>query len=718
MSANRGTLLERVQAVVSPVAKLRRAARLAEAGQVAEAFALLSPLAERGVPQAQLRVGRAYLDGQGVPPSRIDAARWFERAASAGLVEAQSLLAALHLTGVAPSSGNQLFAPAQAVAGAEGTPDFEAAAHWARRAAEAGGGDAKALLAYIHASGPDAMRDQARSDALYEESAVGGSPQGALGHGLVLLRRASDEAGKTEAGRWIAKAAQANLPLALYLLGVMLDNGIGMQRDPAAAAQLYRQAGERGVRQGQARWGLALLEGRGVARDLVAGESWLRRAALAGDVEAAALVGDLYAKGGELPPNYAEAAIWFSRAAEGGHKAAARALAMLHLTGAGVARDPDEAARWFRRAAEQGDQLAQADLANLVLGGAGEPEDRMRTRAWFEAAAKAGDLVAAFNFGVCLAEGVGVERDERQAALWLRRAAERVVNAQYWYGRMLAEGRGVDADPVEGRAWIKRAADSGLMDAQVSLAEMMVNGRGGPRDHATALALFRAAAETGHVGAAFATGAMLGGGHDVEPDRAAAQGWFRQAAERGHPYAQLMLGRYLARTLAGEHDPAQARHWLEQARARGVTEAAGELGRIPNADPGHLVTPRCTTAGVERYACLALVSPRECGTGGQLQSGNYGASRITPAVVALLSGPLWLGPRRFCQPLAGIAPLLACRPISSRQTTTLPSGGLAKSVGSAASDLAMAAAARMVRLAICRPPRRSKWCFHRLDDAF
>ena len=64
--------------------------------------------------------------------------------------------------------------------------------------------------------------------------------------------------------------------------------------------------------------------------------------------------------------------------------------------------------------------------------------------------------------------------------------------------------------------WIKRAADSGLVDAQVSLAEMMANGRGGPRDPAGALALFRAAAEAGHVGAAFATGAMLGGGHEVE----------------------------------------------------------------------------------------------------------------------------------------------------------------------------------------------------------
>ncbi|MBV9748026.1 MAG: sel1 repeat family protein, partial [Acetobacteraceae bacterium] len=144
MSASRGALLERVHAAVSPAAKLRRAARLTAAGQGAEAFALLAPLAERGMPEAQLRVGRAYLDGKGVPASRSDAARWFERAGRSGLVEAQSLLAALHLTGVATSlSSDQLFAPVHAGASTEAAANFTAAAEWARRAAAAGSDDAK-----------------------------------------------------------------------------------------------------------------------------------------------------------------------------------------------------------------------------------------------------------------------------------------------------------------------------------------------------------------------------------------------------------------------------------------------------------------------------------------------------------------------------------------------------------------------------------------------
>src|SRR6185369_4196655 len=107
---------------------------------------------------------------------------------------------------------------------------------------------------------------------------------------------------------------------------------------------------------------------------------------------------------------------------------------------------------------------ARADLANLFLKGVGHPEDLAKARQWLEQAATSGDLVAAFNFGVCLAEGVGMERDERLAAEWMRRAADGVVNAQYWYGRMLVEGRGVEADPEEGRKWITKAAGVGMVE--------------------------------------------------------------------------------------------------------------------------------------------------------------------------------------------------------------------------------------------------------------
>ena len=312
-------VLDRLTAVVSPAAQRRAGLRLLESGQGAAGFQMLAKAARRGDAEAEYRVGRCYLEGIGVPVSRGDAAHWLDRAARAGRIEAQATLAALHLMGVAASDHGtgraDLFA-----GNAAHEPDYAAAEEWARRAAEGGAPDGQALLGYILTSGPEAKRDLTQAAEWYRRSAEAGCPQGELGHALALLRTApqgAPEQARTQAAVHMAKAAAAGLPTALYLLGVMTEFAVGIERDLAAAAQLYRQAAEKGVRSGQARWGLALMEGRGVARDPTAGESWPRRAANAGDGEAAALVGDLYAKGGDLPPNYAEAAIWYERAAAG-----------------------------------------------------------------------------------------------------------------------------------------------------------------------------------------------------------------------------------------------------------------------------------------------------------------------------------------------------------------------------------------------------------------
>jgi TPR repeat protein len=485
---------------MSPATRLRHAIARAEAGDAKSVFAVFAAAADRGNIDGQFWVGKAYLDGKGVPPSRNTASFWLEKAAAGGHVDAQATLATVYLTGagrlVDMAPGSPLFSDVD-----RGEPDFGRALKLGLQAAEAGHAEAQALLGYIYSSGPSHIRDVQQADRWYRASAEAGCAQGSLGHGLALMRTAVAETQQTEATAQLALAAAAKLPLGLYLYGVALENGVGIAKDPEAAAEHFRQAAERGVRQGQAKWGLALMEGRGVARDTTNGESWLRRAALAGDAEAAALVGDLYARGGDLPPNFAEAAIWYTRAAEGGHAAAARTLATLYKNGAGVPRDENEAARWFRISGERGDKLARSSLADVVLRGGGQAEDRVRTREWFAAAANEGDLVAAFNYGVCLAEGVGIERDLAAAAQWLRRAADGVVNAQFWYGRMLAEGQGVPVDLQGGREWIKRAADAGLVEAQVALAEMMVNGRGGPRDHVEAKAVFEAAAGRGHPGA-------------------------------------------------------------------------------------------------------------------------------------------------------------------------------------------------------------------------
>jgi TPR repeat protein len=552
------------------------------AGKTGPAFQLYARAGRTGLAEAEYRVGRCYLDGVGVPPSRAEGIRWLERAADHDHVEAQSQLAIIYLHGAAgapdPKSAASLFD-----VGDIADPDYVTAMRRARKAAEAGSGEAQAVLGFILTSGPPDMRNVDEADLWYERSAAAGCPQGMLGHAQALNRKGGDQTVKREVAVQLGKAAEAGLPAALYLLGVMSERGLGVSRDEEAAAELYRRAAEKGHRSGQARWGKALMHGIGVDANPSDGETWLRRAALAGDSEAAAALGDLHAAGGNLPPNHAEAASWFRRAAEAGHKSAARSLGLLYFAGAGVPYDPEQGMRWFRISAAAGDGPARSELGNLLLTGMGEEDDRVRIYKGFEQAAASGDLVAAYNCAVCLSHGVGVARDDREAALWLHKAANQVPNAQFWYGRILVEGRGVDRDLAEGRRWIARAAETGMVDAQVALGEMMLTGTGGACDPPRALALFEKAAAKGHLAAMFAAGIVYGGAHGVPANHGAAQRWFHTAADHGHPAAQMMLERHIAANAADQVDPDDARHRLGEPPAD-APKTAGEDVAAPSAE--------------------------------------------------------------------------------------------------------------------------------------
>src|ERR1700749_4205978 len=97
-------LIDKLTAGFSPASSLRRALKMQEDGDLKGAFPLLSKAARAGIPEAEFRIGRCYLEGAGVPPSRGEGVRWVERAATKGFVEAQALLATLCLHGMASAA--------------------------------------------------------------------------------------------------------------------------------------------------------------------------------------------------------------------------------------------------------------------------------------------------------------------------------------------------------------------------------------------------------------------------------------------------------------------------------------------------------------------------------------------------------------------------------------------------------------------------------------
>lgn len=73
---------------------------------------------------------------------------------------------------------------------------------------------------------------------------------------------------------------------AQYYLGMMYDDGKGVERDPIQAAEWYRRAAEQGIAAAQSNLGAMYETGDGVQTDYIQAEKWYRLAALQGDEEA------------------------------------------------------------------------------------------------------------------------------------------------------------------------------------------------------------------------------------------------------------------------------------------------------------------------------------------------------------------------------------------------------------------------------------------------
>jgi TPR repeat protein len=480
-----------------PEARLLLADQLARNGASIAAVRHITAAARDGLPEAQTRLGLCYLRGDGIPANLAEARHWLERAAEAGDAAAQTELASLALHGISgpyhrgafPANGIEVLAP----------PDHQLAADLARRAANAGSAEAKALLAFILSAVPSIAEKPGEADALYLESSHAGWPMGQLGHAMVLLRESTPDAAE-KARVLLTAAAGAGLATAHFLLGAMSESGVGGVQDLGSAARHYRNAAEQGHTGAKTRLGLALLTGRGEPRNLVEAETWLRRAAHDDDVLAAAVLGDFHASPEREPANLGEAAHWYRRAAELGHPASAHVLARAISSGAEGKPDPTEIVAWLKTAIERGETSAWPALGGLIASLVLPPDQLPMLHGWLQRMIQEDRPEAGFYVGVCVNSGIGTPADERLA-----------------------------------RRYYLWAAGEGVIEAMVAAAEMLLNGRGGKADPAVARALFEYAGKHDHAGALFALGVMAGG------DRDGAMGHFRRAAALGHRKAKGLV---------------------------------------------------------------------------------------------------------------------------------------------------------------------------------
>jgi TPR repeat protein len=126
-----------------------------------------------------------------------------------------------------------------------------------------------------------------------------------------------------------------------------------------------RQKAEQGNAAAQNNLGWMYQNGQGVTRDYAQAADWYRKAATQGNAIAQSHLGWMYYSGKGVTQDYAQAAEWHRKAAEQGDANAQDILGMMYQNGQGVDKDLVQAKAWYQKAAAQGNEDAKKNLSQL-----------------------------------------------------------------------------------------------------------------------------------------------------------------------------------------------------------------------------------------------------------------------------------------------------------------------------------------------------------------
>jgi len=129
-----------------------------------------------------------------------------------------------------------------------------------------------------------------------------------------------------KANFWFLQAAQKNVPNAIYNLGVLNHQGLGVEQDLDKALYWYREAAKRGHAEAQYNLGISHIEGIGTDYNPALAAGFFERAANNGIVEAAYNLGLIYENGLLGNVKLEEAMLWYNISAEQGNLEAQKAM--------------------------------------------------------------------------------------------------------------------------------------------------------------------------------------------------------------------------------------------------------------------------------------------------------------------------------------------------------------------------------------------------------
>lgn len=182
----------------------------------------------------------------------------------------------------------------------------------------------------------------------------------------------TEEAARAWAAGDVARARQiwetlanAGDAQAMNNLGVIYDQGTGLDPDIGRALYWFAMAANNGNAAGMNNYGRLLEQGRGIAENPAEAARWFDAAARLGQPEAQFNIGFLYEHGRGVPQNDQAAAAWYSRAASMRQREALARLGHFYHVGRGVEQNSARATLLLYGAAMDGSEQAIKELEEM-----------------------------------------------------------------------------------------------------------------------------------------------------------------------------------------------------------------------------------------------------------------------------------------------------------------------------------------------------------------
>lgn len=289
--------------------------------------------ADGGYDQANRDLGVMYEYGTGVEKNVCRAAQLYTLAAVQGDLPAVKCLAVLSLSG------------------SLGQNKKHGALKLLERAAQAGLPEAQLVLAHMYHDGIVHPKNIRKSVAWYKKAAENGNADAMEILACLFEKGEGVTKSPQSALKWHREAAKNGNDEALFRLGVLHYTGTFLKADHAEAFRCFKQAAQFGNAAAWYNVAFMLKTGDGTTQDSNESVKWFKRSAMTGNSQAQMNLGVMYANGDGVETDLEEAHFWFELARLCGNTDAGQGIehTSAHLDEAAIDRAVRRAQNTYKR---------------------------------------------------------------------------------------------------------------------------------------------------------------------------------------------------------------------------------------------------------------------------------------------------------------------------------------------------------------------------------